>query len=117
MKISKVKVCLDGAEVTDFSKFKENEREFRQVVDTMDGDDVVEIPEKHGFSLTFLPNSGADIDWDARKKETNITAIISYVGGRKVTFTGCSILKVSPSELDGKTAKEYVVEFHAKGRK
>lgn len=116
-KISKVEVVLDGSRVTGFSKFKENDIEFRTVVDTMDGDDVIEIPSKYGFSLTYLPDSGADIDWKARKSAVNITAIVQYVGGRKVTFTGCSIIKIGMNELDGKTAKEHVVEFHAKGRK
>lgn len=117
MKISKVEVVLDGAQVSGFSKFKENDRDFRAIVDTMDGDDVLAIPLKYGFALTYLPDSGADIDWDSRAKETNITAIVHYVGGRKVTYTGCSIIKVTMNDLDGKTAKENVVEFHAKGRK
>lgn len=114
MKISSCTVVVNGEKITDFSKFKENSIEERQEVDTMEGTDVVEVPAKYGFSLTYMPNSGADREWLGT---TNATVIVQYKGGKKVTFTGCSLLSQEANELDGKTAKEYVLNFHADGRK
>lgn len=116
-KISHCTVVLNGKKITGFSKFKENEIEVKTEVETMDGTDVVDIPKKYGFSLSYLPDSGADIDWLDQEYSGNVTAIIQYTGGHKVTFTGCSLLKMTPNELDGKTAKEYVLDFHADDRK
>jgi hypothetical protein len=113
-KISHVTVDLDGDPVTGFSKFKENEIEEAQEVDTMDGTDTVDVNPKYGFSLTYLPDSGADREWLGTK---NATTVVQYTGGKKVTYTGCRLMKQTPNELDGKAAKEYVLEFHASARK
>ena len=43
--------------------------------------------------------------------------IVNYVGGSKVTFTGVHLLKSTPNEIDGKTAKETQLEFYAASRK
>ena len=42
---------------------------------------------------------------------------MNYVGGSKVTFTGVHLLKFTPNEMDGKTAKEYQLDFFAQDRK
>lgn len=119
MRISEVALTLDGSLITDFSKFKENEIEVAQTVETMTGTDVVKVPKTFGFSLTYLPKSGADRDWvsEEDKNDKGWTLVVQYVGGKKVTFGGVHLLKSAPSELDGKTAKEYVLEFHAETRK
>ena len=100
MRITSLSLVKDGSEITDFSKFKENEIEY-------------------GFSITYLPQSGADIDWVAEedKNDKGWTVIVNYVGGSKVTFTGVHLLKSTPNEVDGKTAKESQLEFYAAKRK
>ena len=114
MKISNVTIVLDGEKITGFKQFKENEIEEAQTVELADGEDVVEVPPKYGFSLTVVPDSGADRDWSGTK---NATAIIQYKGGKKVVFTGCRLLKQTPGDIDGKTAKETQLEFYAASRK
>ena len=116
MRISSLSLILDGSEITDFSKFKENEIETAQTVDHFNGQDTIKVPKAYGFSLTYLPESGADRDWVA-EEDKEMTCIVNYVGGKKITFTGVKLLKVTPNELDGKTAKEYQVDFSARGRK
>lgn len=114
MKISQVTIVKDGSQITGFSKFKENEIEEAQTVELADGEDVVEVPPKYGFSLTVVPDSGADIDWSGT---SNATVIVQYKGGSKVVFTGCKLLKQTPGDIDGKTAKEVQLDFYAKARK
>ena len=119
MRISSLSLTLDGREITDFSKFKENEVEHAVTVEHFNGEDVVKVPKKYGFSLTVLPEKGADLDWDAEedKNDNGWTVIVNYVGGGKVVFTGVHLLKNTKNELDGKTAKEYQLDFHASSRK
>lgn len=112
-KIARSELILDGELITGFKSFKENEIEEAAVVETMDGQDVVDLPEKYGFSLKYLPNSGADRDWRGTR---NATLINQRVGGKKVVYGGCRLLKWSPSEMDGKTPLEYQLDFYAKTR-
>jgi hypothetical protein len=42
---------------------------------------------------------------------------VNYVGGKKVVFGGVHLLKSTPNEMDGKTAKEYQLDFFASSRK
>lgn len=116
-KISQVTLVLNGDKITGFSKFKENDIEIAQTVELTDGEDVVEVPAKYGFSLTYLPNSGADIDWVSSSYKDDVTAVVQYTGGKKVVYTGCKLLKQTFGDIDGKTAKEYQLDFHAKYRK
>ena len=116
-KISQVTLVLNGDKITGFSKFKENELEVAQTVELADGEDVVDIPPKYGFSLTYLPDSGADIDWASSDYKDNATAVVQYKGGKKVVYTGCKLLKQTPGDIDGKTSKEYQLDFYAKDRK
>jgi hypothetical protein len=46
-----------------------------------------------------------------------MTLVVNYVGGNKVTYTGVKLLKFTPNELDGKTAKESQLVFSAADRK
>lgn len=119
MRISSLSLVLEGAEIKDFSKFKENEIEQNQTVDHFNGQDVIKVPKAYGFELTYLPESGADRDWVAEedKNDKGWSVIVNYVGGKKVVFGGCHLLKMTPNELDGKTAKEYQLSFAAKTRK
>jgi hypothetical protein len=119
MRITSLSLVKDGSEITDFSKFKENEIETTQTVEHFNGEDFVKVPKKYGFSITYLPQSGADIDWVAEedKNDKGWTVIVNYVGGSKVTFTGVHLLKSTPNEVDGKTAKESQLEFYAAKRK
>jgi len=114
MRISKLTLILDGEEITDFSKFKENEVESTVRVPLHNSEDVAESTPSHGFSVTFLPGSGADRNWNGIR---GVTAIAQYKGGAKVVFGDCSVLKYTPNDMDGKTAKECVVEWFAKTRK
>ncbi|PWJ70151.1 MULTISPECIES: hypothetical protein [unclassified Fibrobacter] len=116
-KISHCTVLVNGKKYTGISKFKEKEVEFKAEVDTMDGTSVVDIPRKHGFEMTYIPDKGADLDVFSAEFDGNATVIVQYTGGKKVTYTGCSLLKETPNELDGKTAKEYALDFHAEDRK
>lgn len=119
MRITSLSLVKDGSEITDFSKFKENEIETTQSVDHFNGADFVKVPKKYGFSITYLPQSGADLDWVAEedKNDNGWTVIVNYVGGSKVTFTGVHLLKSTPNEVDGKTAKESQLDFFAQDRK
>lgn len=119
MRISSLSLTLDGGEITDFSKFKENEIETNVTVEHFNGEDTIKVPKKYGFSLTYLPESGADRDWVAEEdgNDKGWTVIVNYVGGKKVVFTGVHLLKAAPNELDGKTAKEYQLDFSAIKRK
>lgn len=116
-KISHCTVLVNGKKYTGISKFKEKEIERKVEVDTMDGTSVVDIPKKFGFEMTYIPDKGADFDMFSSEFDGNATVIVQYTGGNKVTFTGCSLLKATPNELDGKTAKEYALDFHAEDRK
>jgi len=113
-KIMRCELMLDGEKIIGFKSFKENEIEEAIVVETMDGQDVGDVPEKYGFSLKYLPDSGADREWRGTR---NATLIFQRTGGKKIVYTGCRLLKWSPSEMDGKTALEYQLDFYAKGRK
>lgn len=113
-KITRCTLVLDGEEIRGFKSFKENEIEEAIVVDTMDGQDVADVAEKYGFSLTYLPDSGADREWRGTK---GATLILQRAGGKKVVYTGCRLLKWTPNEMDGKTPLEYQLDFYAKGRK
>lgn len=113
-KIARCELILDGEKIIGFKSFKENEIEEAVVVETMDGQDVVDVPEKYGFSLKYLPDSGADREWRGVR---DATLIVQRTGGKKVVYTGCRLLKWTPSELDGKTPLEYQLDFFAKGRK
>ena len=108
MRISSLSLTKDGSAITDFSKFKENEIETVQTVEHFNGEDAIKVPKKYGFSLTYLPESGADIDWvsEEDKNDAGWTVIVNYVGGKKVVFGGVHLLKSTPNEMDGKTAKE-----------
>lgn len=113
MRISKVEIVIDGVAISGFSKFKENDIEVAQTVELADGSDFVDVPPVYGFSLTVVPESGADREWLGVK---DATAIVYYQGGKKVTYTGVKTLKVIHGEHDGKAAKEYQVDFFAKDR-
>ena len=63
MRISSFTLVKDGSRITDFSKFKEGETEVATTVETFYGEDYIKVPAKHSFSLTYLPKSGADLDW------------------------------------------------------
>lgn len=119
MRISSLSLILDGSEITDFSKVKEKEIETAQTVEHFNGQDVIKVPKGYGIELTYLPESGADKDWVAEedKNAKGWTIIVNYVGGKKVTYTGCHLLKMTPNELDGKTAKEYQLDIFASKRK
>ena len=119
MRISSLSLTMDGSAITDFSKFKENQIETAQTVEHFNGEDVVKVPKKYGFSLTYLPESGADIDWVSKEDENDAgwTVIVNYVGGSKIVFTGVHLLTDEPNELDGRTAKEYQLNFFAANRK
>lgn len=119
MRISSLSLTKDGSEISDFSKFKENEIETVQTVEHFNGEDAIKVPQKYGFSLTFLPESGADMDWVAEedKNDAGWTVVVNYVGGKKVVFAGVHLLKATPNEMDGKTAKETQLEFYAASRK
>lgn len=119
MRISSLSIILDGSEITDFSKIKEKEIEIAQTVDHFNGQDVIKVPQGYGIEMTYLPESGADKDWVAEeeKNDKGWTIIINYVGGSKRTYTGCHLLKMTPNELDGKTAKEYQLDIFAAKRK
>jgi len=113
-KISKVTVLVDGEKIVDFNKAKENARKLHDRVPLMDGDDVVEVNPELGCSLTYLPSSGADRNWDGVK---NATIIFQYKGGSKATYTGCYVEEVAERETDGKKANEFEIKFIAKARK
>lgn len=119
MRISSISLIKDGSEITDFSKFKEGEIEVATTVEHFNGEDYIKVPKKFNFSLTYLPKSGADLDWvkEEDKNDKGWTFIINYVGGNKVTYTGVHLLKSTPNEVDGKTAKESQLDFYAADRK
>ena len=114
MKISQVTVVLNGDKITGFKQFKENEIEEAQTVELADGVDVVEVPPNYGFQLTVVPDSGADRDWTGT---SDATVVVQYKGGKKVVYTGCRLLKQTPGDIDGKTAKETQLDFYARARK
>ena len=116
MRISSLSLILDGEQITDFSKFKENEVEVAQTVDHFYGQDTVDVPPAYGFELAYLPKSGAERDW-LKEKGKIMTLVVNYAGGNKVTYTGVKLLKFTPNELDGKTAKESQLVFSAADRK
>lgn len=113
-RISKVEVIVDGVKIVDFNKFKENARKLHERVRLMDGDDTVAVNPEHGFSMTYLPASGADRNWDG---VTNATVIVLYKGGSKITFTGCDVEEVGERETDGTKANEFEIKFIARHRK
>ena len=119
MRISSLTLTKDGSAISDFSKFKENEIETVQTVEHFNGEDAIKVPKKYGFSLTYLPESGADKDWVSEEDKNDVgwTVIVNYVGGKKVVFGGVHLLKSTPNEMDGKTAKEYQLDFFASSRK
>ena len=119
MRISSLTLTKDGSAISDFSKFKENEIETVQTVEHFNGEDAIKVPKKYGFSLTYLPESGADMDWvsEEDKNDAGWTVIVNYVGGKKVVFGGVHLLKSTPNEMDGKTVKEYQLDFFASSRK
>lgn len=112
--ISKVTIVIDGEQITGFAGCKENDIEEAQEVELADSVDTIDIPKKYGFQLRVNPKKGADRDWTGTK---DATAILQYEGGSKVVYTGCRLLKQSFSENNGKTAKEYSLEFSAQDRK
>lgn len=119
MRISSLTLTKDGSAIFDFSKFKENEIETVQTVEHFNGEDAIKVPKKYGFSLTYLPESGAEMDWvsEEDKNDAGWTVIVNYVGGKKVVFGGVHLLKSTPNEMDGKTAKECQLDFFASSRK
>ena len=118
MRISSFTLIKDGTKITDFSKFKEGEVEVATTVEHVYGEDYIKVPAKYSFSLTYLPKSGADLDWlkEEESNDNGWTFIINYVGGNKVTYTGVHLLKSTPNEVDGKTAKESQLDFYAEDR-
>ena len=119
MRISSLTLIKDGSQITDFSKFKEGEVEVATTVDHFYGEDFIKIPKKYNFSLTYLPKSGAEMDWlkEEDGNDNGWTFIVNYVGGNKVTYTGVHLKKLTPNEVDGKTAKESQLDFYASDRK
>lgn len=113
-RIAHVVVIIDGEKISGFSKFKENARKKHERVKLMDGDDTVEVNPELGCSMTYLPESGADREWDGVK---DATIIAQYKGGAKVTYTGCDVEEVGDRESDGQKANEFEVKFIAKARK
>lgn len=112
-RISKVEVQFDGEKIVDFNKFKENARKLHDRVPLMEGSDTVPVDPELGFSLTYLPASGADRKWDG---VTNATVIVQYKGGSKVVFTGCDVEEVGERETDGAKANEFEIKFIARHR-
>jgi len=114
-RISKATVIIDGEDIaSDFSKFKENDLEVATRVQLYNGEDDADGTPSYGFSLTYLPGSGADRTWLGVK---NATVIIQYKGGNKVIYGICRVLKQTFNDSDGKAAKEYQLEWFAKTRK
>ncbi|MFA6688870.1 MAG: hypothetical protein WCS18_05260 [Sphaerochaetaceae bacterium] len=110
MRISKLSLTVKGEEITDFSKWQDNEEERYSRVPLMNKEDVVETTPSKGFKFTYVPGSGADRDWNGL---TGFSAIGQKKNGQKCEYSGCTVLKVTPNELDGKTAAEYVVDVFA----
>ncbi len=116
MNISRVEVTIDGELINSqgLRRFQENAIEEAVLEEEMDGEDYVDVPEKYGFTLTMTRKSGADRNLRGIR---DATIMVQYVSGSRVTFTGCRSLTHTPNEVDGKTGKEVVIVFHAKGRK
>jgi hypothetical protein len=114
--ISRVTVTQDGIllNTQGLKRFQPNAIERRAVEDEMDGDDVVELPKKYGFTLAMAAKSGADLNLRDVK---DATFVVQYEGGERVTYTGVSTLTETINEIDGKTGKEVVIAYHARGRK
>ena len=98
-----------------FKKFAAVELQYRH----LQPDDIQQVYDDiypYGFELAYLPKSGAERDW-LKEKDKIMTLVVNYVGGNKVTYTGVKLLKFTPNELDGKTAKESQLVFSAADRK
>ena len=69
-------------------------------------------------SLSLILDGEQITDFSKFKEKGKImTLVVNYVGGNKVTYTGVKLLKFTPNELDGKTAKESQLVFSAADRK
>ena len=111
----KIRLEVNGTEITDFSSFKEGKTELRKQVNLMNSTGVVDTTPRSTVSLDYIIPSG--------EKEFGFSSVVNGTitidgnDGSRTTFTGATFL--DSGDVTHNSDKEAVrpINFHVDGKK
>ena len=112
--VSKIRLIVNGAEITDFSSVTEKDYELRRPVRLMNKTGIMAVNPQYGVDVDYvIPENVTEFDFNSLE---DATLIIEYPNGQLTTYTGVSTLKVGATKYDGDTEATRTIELLATGR-
>jgi len=112
--VSRVRLVVNGEEITDFSSVTEKEYELRRPVRLMNKTGVMQVNPQYGVDVDYvIPEDSVEFDFNSLE---DATLIIEYPNGKLTTYTGISTLKVGSTKYDGDKEATRTIELLATGR-
>lgn len=113
--VSKIRLEMNGTEITDFASFKEGKDERRKAVNLMNGTGVIDTTPRLTVSLDYIIPSG--------EKEFDFAGVVGgtitadHGDGTRIIFTGATFL--DSGEVTYNADKEAVrpINFHVDAKK
>lgn len=113
--VSKCVLTVNGQDLSDFTRFREDERALRRAVNLMNKTGFSKMTPRYGLTLVYqVPASGEEFNFDDVE---NGTLVVEYDGGKRVLYGGVSSLTVGPGEVDGDSEMEREIAFLATSRR
>ena len=112
--LSTVSLECNSQVIDDWSTFEEDARVLRKAVNLAKKTGVMSVTQRHGFTVGYaVPKNKPEFDFDSVQDGT---FTVDYENGRRVTFTGCSVVEVGALKFDGDKEAIKDIKFIASAR-
>jgi hypothetical protein len=113
--LSKIRLEVNGKEVTDFQNFKEGKRELRKAVNLMNHTGTTPVTPRLTVSLDYvIPKGEAEFNFE---DVVNGTITVDHNDGTRITFTGATFLDSGEATFNGDKEATRAINFHVDARK
>lgn len=110
--VARVRLEVNGQEITDFSAVTEKEYDLAVQVKLMGGTGHARVTPRYQVSVDYEVPVAGEFDWDS-VQDARLT--IEYVNGRRKTYTGVWVLKVGEGKADGEKQVTKTIDLSASG--
>jgi hypothetical protein len=112
--VSKVTLEVNGRSIEDFKSVDEKKRELRKEVKLMNRRGVVRVTPEFKIDVeAVIPIDGSEFPWDT---VDDGTLTLAFPTGKRVTFSGVSVLAIGDLKMDGEKEATRTIELVAMGR-
>ncbi len=112
--VSRVRLAINGQEISDFKSFTEGEIELGKAVNLMNTTGYMSKLPRYGLSLEYVvPENASEFDFTGVK---DATLTVTRESGAVTTFSGVCILKIGAAKADGDNEETRTIDLMATGK-